>query len=92
MFRSVLKFLAFNAFVFLLPIFCLAAWAWGSPDEKWLMRIAGLVLSPPCGAMWYCVLSRPLLGLRPRTSVALLAIVFGYAGIIFLLKFRIVGF
>jgi len=72
--------------------FLQAAWLWGSTDEKWLMRVAFCALSPFCAAIWYILLSRPLLGRRPRTSVAFLAIVLGYAGIIFLLKFRMVGF
>jgi hypothetical protein len=92
MIRSLLNFLAFNLFVLLLPLFCVAAWGWGSPDEQWLMKVAFCVLGPFCAAIWYILLSRPLLGRRPRTSVALLAIVLGYAGIIFLLKFRMAGF
>jgi len=92
MIRSLMNFLTFNAFVLLLPVACLAAWGWGSPDEKWLMRVAFCALSPFCAAIWYILLSRPVFGRKPGYAMPFLIIVLGYAGIIFLLKFRMVGF
>jgi hypothetical protein len=92
MIRSLLNFLAFNAFVLLLPLFCFAAWRWGSSDEQWLMKVASCALGPFCAAIWYILLSRPALGRKPGYAMPFLIIVLGYAGIISLLKFRIVGF
>jgi hypothetical protein len=43
---GLMNFLAFNAFVLLLPVCCIAAWIAGSTEERWLMRVAFCALGP----------------------------------------------
>jgi len=92
MIRSLLNFLVFNAFIMLLPIFCLLAWGWGSPDEKWLMRVAFCTLSPFCAAIWYILLSRPVFGRKPGYAMPFLIIVLGYVVVVLMLKLRMLTF
>ncbi len=58
MLRGIFNFLFSCAFVALLPLFWLAAQFWGSADEKWLMRVCMLALSPFCLSIWYIVIRR----------------------------------
>lgn len=88
MIRGIGNFLATAAFVLLLPFFCFAAWRWGSPDEQWLMKAAFCALSPLCVAMWYGLIS----GRRFSYAVQVLLILLGYAGIVWLLKERVIVF
>jgi len=88
MVRSLLNFIALMGFVLLLPFFCFAAWQWGSEDERWLMKVCFCLLSPLCMALWYAVLSRR----RFSYLVQLLIIVGGYAGVVWLVKERIISF
>jgi hypothetical protein len=68
------NFVVLVAFTLLLPFFCAAAWLWGSPDERWLMKVLGCVLSPFCAVMWYIIASHLLL--RRRSSYFLQFVVF----------------
>lgn len=88
MIRGIRNFLATAAFVLLLPLFCFAAWRWGSPDEQWLMKSAFCVLSPLTLAMWYGLIS----GRRFSYAVQVLFILCGYVGIAWLLKERVISF
>lgn len=62
--RSAVNFLALVVLTLFLPLFCLAAWRWGSADEVSLMKVLGCVLSPFCTTMWYIVASHLLLHRR----------------------------
>ena len=84
--------LAFLGFVFLLPILGFMAWAAGSPDEKWLMRVAACALGPFCLDFWYLVVTHIVLRRNSSYIVRLLIFVMGYAGIIFLLRSGMVRF
>jgi hypothetical protein len=88
MIRGIANFLAVAAFVLLLPFFCLAALKWGSPDERWLMKVCFCVFSPLTLAMWYGLIS----GRRFSYAVQIALILCGYAGIMWLLKERVIGF
>jgi glucan phosphoethanolaminetransferase (alkaline phosphatase superfamily) len=92
MIRSLLNFLAFNAFIMLLPIFCLLAWGWGSPDEKWLMRVAFCALSPFCAVMWYFLLSYFVFHRKASYLALFMVLVGGYAGIFMLLRSGVIAF
>ena len=59
--RNAGNFVVLVAFTLLLPLFCFAAWRWGSADEVWLMKVLGCVLSPFCAVMWYIIASHLLL-------------------------------
>jgi hypothetical protein len=88
MVRSLLNFIALMGFVLLLPFFCLAAWQWGSEDERWLMKVAFCLLSPLCGALWYGIVSRK----HFSYLVQVLIIIGGYAGVVWLVRERIITF
>lgn len=92
MIRSLMNFLAFNAFVLLLPVACFAAWGWGSSDEKWLMKVALCALGPFCADLWYLILSHLVFGRKSSYFVQFLIFVLGYAGVFFLLKSGTVRF
>ncbi|PYT65321.1 MAG: hypothetical protein DMG39_29510 [Acidobacteria bacterium] len=92
MIRSLMNFLAFNAFVLLLPVDCFAAWGWGSPDEKWLMKAAVCALGPLCAALWYIVLSHLVFRRRSSYLVQFLIILGGYGAIACLIRERIIRF
>jgi hypothetical protein len=34
--RSLINFVVLVGFTLTLPLFCIAAWGWGSKDEQWL--------------------------------------------------------
>ena len=72
--HSAMNFIALVVFIMLLPLFCLAASHWGSPDEVWLMKVLGCVLSPFTAVCYYIVASRLLL--RRRSSYFLQFLVF----------------
>jgi len=88
MLRSLLNFIAGVGFTLLLPVFCLAAWLWGSEDERWLMKVSFCVLSPLCAALWYAIVSRK----HFSYLVQGLIIVGGYVGVVWLVKERIITF
>jgi hypothetical protein len=92
MLRSLLNFLALNAFILLLPLFCFAAWQWGSEDERWLMKVAFCVPSPFCACLWYILLFH--LAFRRRSSylVQFLIFMFGYAGVFLLFRSGVIAF
>jgi hypothetical protein len=92
MIRSLMSFLAFNAFVLLLPVACFAAWGWGSPDEKWLMKVAFCALSPFCLDFWYLIFRHIVLRKNSNYLVQFMILVLGYSGIFLLLKSRMVAF
>ena len=92
MIRGFLNFLAFNAFVLLLPLLFFAAWRWGSPDEQWLMKVAFCVLSPFCAVLWYILLSHLVFRRRSSYLVQFVILVAGYAGIFLLLRSRVIAF
>jgi hypothetical protein len=72
--RGIGNFVVLVAFTLLLPFFCAAAWLCGSPDERWLMKVLGCVLSPFCAVLWYIIASHLLL--RRRSSYFLQFVVF----------------
>lgn len=72
--RNAVSFIAFVAFIMLLPLFCFAAWHWGSADEVWLMKVLGCVLSPFTAVFYYIIASHLLL--RRRSSYLLQLVVF----------------
>ena len=72
--RGIGDFVVLFAFTLLLPLFCTAAWLWGSLDERWLMRVLGCVLSPFCAVLWYIIVSHLLL--RRRSSYVIQFMVF----------------
>ena len=72
--RSAGTFFLLVGFTALLPFFCFAAWRWGSPDEVWLMKVAGCILAPCCTTLWYIIASHLLL--RRRSSYAIQFFVF----------------
>lgn len=74
MIRGFGNFVVLVVFTLLLPLFCFAAWCWGSPDERWLMKVLGCVLSPFCAVLWYIIASHLLL--RRRSSYFLQFVVF----------------
>ena len=72
--RGIGNLVVLVAFTMLLPLFCGAAWLWGSPDEVWLMKVACCVLSPFCAVMWYIIASHVVL--RRRSSYFIQFLVF----------------
>jgi hypothetical protein len=86
MIRGTGSFLATAAFVLLLPFFYMAALGWGSPDERWLTKVCFCVFSPLTLAMWYALIFRR----RFSYLVQILLILGGYAGIVWLLKLRVI--
>jgi hypothetical protein len=92
MIRSLMNFLAFNAFVLLLPVACFAAWGWGSTDERWLMKVCFCVLGPFCADFWYIILFNLVLRRRSSYLMQFMIFVLGYAGIFLLLKSHMVAF
>ncbi len=64
--RGIGNFVLLVAFTLLLPLFCFAAWRWGSPDEIWLMKVLTSVLSPFSAVLWYIIASHALF--RRRSS------------------------
>jgi hypothetical protein len=92
MIRSLKNFLAFNAFVLLLPVACFGAWGWGSPDEKWLMRFAFCALGPFCLDFWYLIFQHIVLRKDSSYLVQFVIFVLGYAGIFLMLKSGMVRF
>lgn len=92
MMRSLLNFLALNAFILLLPLFCFAAWLRGSEDERWLMKVAFCVLSPFCACLWYILLSHLVFRRRSSYLMQFLIFVFGYAGVFLLLRSGVITF
>jgi hypothetical protein len=92
MIRAFLNFLAFNAFIMMLPLLCVAAWGWGSADEKWLMRVAFCALSPFCACLWYILLSYFVFHRKASYFAQFFIFVFGYAGIFLLLRSGVIAF
>jgi hypothetical protein len=92
MIRSLMNFLAFNAFVLLLPVACFAAWGWGSPDEKWLMKVAFCALGPFCLDFWYLIVTHLVVRRQSSYLVQFMIFVLGYSGVFFLLKSGMVRF
>jgi hypothetical protein len=92
MIRTLLNFLAFNLFVLFLPLLGLAAWGWGSEDERFLMRAAFCTLGPLCAAMWYVLLSHLVFRRRSSYLVQFAIVVLGYAAIVLLMKSRVIAF
>ena len=88
MLRSLLNSIALAGLTLLLPLFCFAALHWGSEDERWLMKVCFCLLSPLCVALWYAVVSRK----HFSHLVQVLIIVGGYAGVVWLVKERIITF
>lgn len=92
MIQRILNFLAVAGFTLLLPFFCLAAWFWGSRDERWLMKMSFLGLSPLCACMWGALVSNFIFKRRLGWFLEFVIIILGYVGIVFLLKSRMVTF
>jgi hypothetical protein len=89
MLRNLLNLLALAGFFLLLSFFGASAYFWGSPDERWLMKIAFCALSPLCAAMWFVVLSRIFLRKRPLLLswlIQICIIIIGYRGVALLIK------
>jgi hypothetical protein len=92
MIRSLMNFLAFNAFVLLLPVACFAAWGWGSSEERWLMKGAFCVLGPFCLDFWYLIVRHIVLRKDSSYLLQFMIFVLGYAGIFVMLKSGMVRF
>ncbi len=92
MIRGISNFLVVVAFVLLLPFFCLAAWQWGSPDDRWLMKVAFCVLGPFCAVLWYIVLSHLVFRRKSSYLVQFVIFVLGYAGIFLLIRSGVLAF
>jgi len=81
MMRSLINFVVLLGFTLTLPVFCAAAWLWGSEDEKWLMKVLFCVLSPFCMDLWYLILWHLVLRRKSNYFVQFLIFVLGYAEI-----------
>ena len=92
MIRSLTNFVVLVALTLMLPVACVAAWGWGSPDEKSLMKLSFCVLAPFCADFWYLIFWHVALKKESRYLVQLMIFVLGYAAIVLLLKFRMVTF
>lgn len=92
MIRSFINFVVLVGFTLLLPFFCVAAWQWGSEDERLLMKIAFCVLAPFCAVLWYIILSHLVFHRRSSYLVQFMILVLGYAGIVLLIKSGMVAF
>lgn len=92
MIRSLINFVVLLGFTLTLPVFCAAAWVWGSDDEKWLMKVLFCVLSPFCTDLWYLILWHLVLRRKSSYFVQFLIFLLGYAGIFLLLKSGLVRF
>ena len=92
MIRSLINFVVLVGFTLTLPLFCIAAWGWGSKDEQWLMKILFCVLGPFCADLWYILLSHLVFKRRSSYLMQFVIFVLGYAGIFLLLRSRMVTF
>jgi len=92
MIRNLINFVVLLGFTLMLPLFCAAAWLWGSEDEKWLMKILFCVLSPFCTVLWYVIIWHLVLRRKSSHFVPFLIFVLGYAGVLSLLKSGMVRF
>jgi hypothetical protein len=92
MIRSLINFVVMVGFTLTLPLFCFAAWGWGSADERWLMKVCFCVLGPFCLDLWYLILSNLVLRRRASYVLQFMIFVLGYSGIFLLLKSRMVAF
>ena len=72
--QSAVNFVVLIGLTLLLPLFCMAAWRWGSPDEVWLMKVLCCVVSPFTAVCYYIVTSHLLL--RRRSSYFIQFLVF----------------
>jgi hypothetical protein len=92
MIRSLTNFVVMIGFTLLLPLFCFAAWGWGSFDEKWLMKVCFCVLGPFCFDFWYLIVRHIVLRKDSSYLVQFMIFVLGYSGVYFLLKSGMVRF
>ena len=90
--RSLLNFLAVSLFVLLLPFLGIAAYAFGSRDEQWLMKMAFLGLSPLCVCMWGALISNFVFKRRLGWLLEFVIVLVGYVGIALLLRSGMVTF
>jgi hypothetical protein len=89
---SSINFVLLVVFTLTLPLFCAAAWGWGSEDEKWLMRVAFCALGPFCLDLWYLVFRHVVLRKDSSYLVQFLILVLGYTGVFLVLKSGMVRF
>ena len=92
MIRGLVNSIVFAGFTLTLPVFGLMAWGWGSSDEKLLMKVGFCLLSPLCACLWYVLISPLVFRRRASYLTLFLIIVFGYAGIVLMLKERVIAF
>jgi hypothetical protein len=90
--RSFINFVVLVGFTLMLPFFCIAAWGWGSEDEKWLMKVAFCVLGPFCADLWYILLSHLVFRRRSSYLMQFVIFVLGYGLIVLMLKSGMVRF
>jgi hypothetical protein len=81
MIRSLINLGVLVGFTLTLPFLCVAAWGWGSADEKWLMKVAFCVLGLFCADLWYILLSHLVFRRRSSYLAQFLIFVLGYAGV-----------
>jgi hypothetical protein len=67
--HSAVNFMVLVVITLALPLFSVAAWLWGSEDEKWLMKVLFCVLSPFCASLW-AILFAYRTGRRPHQYLA----------------------
>jgi hypothetical protein len=73
--QSAVNFVVLIGLTLLLPLFCMAAWLWGSKDEQWLMKVLFCVLSPFCACLWYILLSHLVLARRSSYLIQFLVFI-----------------
>jgi hypothetical protein len=82
--RSAGNFVLLVAFTLLLPFFSPAAWLWGSADERWLMKVAFIFLSPFSAVLWLIAFTNLVLR-RTAGFLMQLVIFVGTVAVIYLL-------
>ena len=92
MIRSFVNFVVLVGFTLALPLFCVAAFGWGSADDKSVMKVLFCVLAPFCADLWYLVLWHLVLRRESSYLVQFVIFVGGYAGIFLILASGMVRF
>jgi hypothetical protein len=90
--RGIFNFVVMVGFTLTLPLFCFAAWGWGSADERWLMKVCFCALGPFCLDFWYLIFRHIVLRKDSSYLMQFMIFVLGYAGIFLMLKSSMVAF
>jgi len=81
-----INFVTLVGLTLMLPVACVAAWGWGSADERWLMKVSFCVLGPFCADFWYLILWHLVVRRESSYFVQFAIFVLGYAGVFLLLR------